>query len=254
MSKFTAMMTPVDDFGGHSKVRYGVGERVELEVKEEPAVRPATPVEWAVKSGPATVKNGQLAGAAILTCGNKPGAVVLELRNKNDKSVVATQRLEVVAPTGAKFAATPLNFRGGAGFVGEIYLEPADVSFKWVEMREGAAPYEGSGCFQKAQVGLEDVADSYAVIHPVMGKWVKCLGGGKKNKMAGQDTVKSAIPRNYGQGGKFQWKIPWFYRVEGAAGEARFLTAIHQETVDASGKMTISKLNVKINKQLAPSG
>ena len=253
MAKFTVTMTPVDNFSGHAKARFGVGERIELEVKEEPAVKPATPVEWVVKSGAATVKNGQLAGAAMVMCGNKPGAVVLELRNKKDKKVVASQRLEVVAPTGAKFAHKVLNFRGGAGFEGQIFLEPADVSFKWVEMREGAAPYEGTGCFKKAEVGAADVATDYAVIHPVMGSWVKCMGGGAKNKMIGADTVKSAIPANYGDGGTFQWKIPWFYRVDGVSGETRFLTAVHQETVDRSGKMTISKLNVKINKQLRPS-
>src|SRR4029077_7499161 len=111
--------------------------------------------------------------------------------------------LAVVAPTGAQFKHKAINVPHGAGFQAAILLEPTDVSFKWVEMREGASPYEGTGCFEKAEVGKAELGKSYAVIHPVMGSWVKCLGGAKKNQMGGFDTVSSAIPNDYGAGGVF---------------------------------------------------
>jgi hypothetical protein len=250
MGKFSVVLTPFDKFSGHSKVRFGVGEEVKVDVTETPPSNPAPSLEWSVKSGSAAVHNGKVAGQGTLKCGNKPGAVVLELRNTKDKSLVATQRLEVVAPTGAQFKHKPINVAHGAGFQGEIYLEPTDVSFKWVEMREGEAPYEGTGCFAKVKLADDELAKSYAVVHPVMGSWVKCQGGASKNKMIGSDKVTSAIPADYGDGGRFQWKIPWFYRVHGVNGEFRFLTAVHQETVDKTGKMTISKLNAKVSKQL----
>jgi hypothetical protein len=251
-AKYTVTITPVDNFGGRSKVRFGVGEQLKLETKEEPAAKPPTAMVWSVKSGPASVKNSGTQGEATVQCGNQAGTVVLELHNASDKSLLANKRLEVVAPTGATFEKirdVPVGH--GAGFQAKIFLEPNDVSFKWVEMRESEAPYEGSGCFEKAEVKESEVAQSYAVIHPVMGKWVKCKGGGSKGtEVIGQDTVQSAIPADIGTGGTFSWHIPWYYRVSGTSGEFRFFTAIHKEVVDATGKMAISKLNVSVAKQL----
>lgn len=250
MPKFTVIMTPEDNFSGHSKVRFGVGERIEIDVKEEPAVKPATQTEWAVKSGPAAVKNTQLSGSAIVSCGNQAGSVVLELHDKKDKKVVyATQRLQVVAPTGVKFAAKQVKVKYGLGFEADPHIEPFDVSFKNVETREGAAPHEGKGCFARAEVSRKELGDSYGVIHPVMGEWGENLGGSKKNQEDSTDTVTTAI-KNYGDGGEFVWNIPWFYRVKGMPGEVRFTTAVHKATITKTGQMTLSKLNVTLKGQL----
>jgi hypothetical protein len=254
MAKFSVIMTPVDDFSGHNKVRYGVGERIELDVKETPPAKPATPVEWSVKSGPATLKPGKLTGSAVVTCGNKGGAVVLELKTK-DNTVVASQRFQVVAPEGAKFvkAQEKKKFTHGKDLVCQSALLPSDVSFKWVETREGAAPYEGSGCFKKAEVGLSELADDYAVIHPVRGEWIGNKGGKAGNADESPDNVRTIVPKKYGKGGAFVWNIPWFYRVVGQSGETKFVTAVHKCTVDASGNYELSKLNVKVKMKVPPA-
>jgi hypothetical protein len=249
MAKFTVTMTPFDNFGGRSKVRFGVGEQIKVDVKEEPAVKPPTPLVWSVKSGPASVHNTKIPGAATVECGNKAGTVVLELHNTKDKSLVASKRFEVVAPTGVTFMHKTMNVNHGLGFKGMSLIEPADVSFKWVETREGAAPYEGKGCFAKAEVSLKELGDSYAVIHPVKGEWTRNLGGAKKNQEASVDTVMTAIS-NYGDGGEFVWNIPWLYRVHGVSGEFRFTTAVHKAAITKTGKMTLSKFNVSLSRQL----
>jgi hypothetical protein len=251
-AKYTVTITPFDNFGGRSKVRFGVGEELKIDVKEEPAAKPPTAMVWSVKSGPASVHNTNPPGAGTVQCGNVAGTVVLELHNASDKSLLANKRFEVVAPTGATMEKVrDLPVTHGAGFEAKIFLLPNDVSFKWVEMREGEAPYEGNGCFAKAQVKVAEVADEFAVIHPVMGEWAKCKGGGSKGtEVVNHDTVTSAIPANIGTGGTFSWHIPWYYRVHGVSGEFRFLTATHKEVVDATGKMAISKLDVSVPKQL----
>ena len=144
--------------------------------------KPPTPMAWSVKNGPAFVHNtSSKPGAATVQCGNQGGTVVLELHNTKDKSLFASKRFEVVAPDEAVFEKIEdLHVNHGAGFRAKIFLMPNDVSFKWVEMREGEAPYEGTGCFAKAKAENADVASSYAIIHPVMGKWLKCKGGGSK--------------------------------------------------------------------------
>jgi hypothetical protein len=251
--KFTVTMTPVDNFGGRSHVRFGVGEHIELDVKETPPVKPATAVEWVVKSGPAKVKAGQMTGSALVACGNKGGAVVLELRDKKDpKTVYATKRFEVVAPSGVTFKHKQYQVKRGLGFKGYSYIEPFDVSFKWVETREGAAPYEGKGYFAQAEVSLADLADDYSVIHPVKGAWTANHGGAKKNMEASEDDVMTSVGKNW-SAGTFTWNIPWLYRVKGLPGDFRFTTAVHKAVINASGQMTLSKFNVKLTGQLPSS-
>ena len=246
----TSTLTPFDNFSGHSKVRFGVGEQVKLDIKEVPPVNPATPVAWVIKSGPASVHNDPKSpGRGTLECGNRAGAVVLELRNTKTKDLVDTKRFQVVEPSEARFSIKVLNIAHGAGFLGAINLFPQDVSFKWVEMREGGANYEGKGCFAKKPVEKAELATNYAVIHPVMGGWVGCFGGAKKNLIKGQDTVSTAIS-NYGTGGEFSWHIPWFFRVHGVSGETKFMDAVHHCVIDRTGKMTLTKLNGRVSAQL----
>jgi hypothetical protein len=251
--KFSVTMTPVDNFGGRSHVRFGVGEQIELDVKEAPPVKPATAVEWVVKSGPAKLKAGKLTGSALVTCGNKGGPVVLALLDKKDpKTVYATKRFEVVAPSGLTFLHQEYAVKRGLGFKGYSQIEPFDVSFKWVETREGAAPYEGKGYFAQAEVSLAELADDYAVIHPVKGAWTPNYGGAKKNRENSVDNVMTSVGKNW-SAGTFTWNIPWLYRVKGMPGDFRFTTAVHKAVIKENGQMTLSKFNVKLTGQLPPS-
>ena len=256
---YTGVLTPVDNFSGRNKVNFGVGEEINLTAKVAPTTTPATPMTWSVKSGSATVTNTGTTGIAKVKCGAVGGAVVLELRKTTgDKALLGTQRLQVLAPTGAEFEKDGSDYHvkntASAGFVGSIYLVPKTVSFKWLEMREGAAPHEGTGCFAKREVSLKKLRTNSAVIHPIMGGWVDCLGAtsAKGTAVNGQDTVATIIGA-WGAGGTFTWNIPWYYRVAGSSEEHRFCTAVHSVDIDAAGKMSITKLNVTVTKNAADS-
>jgi hypothetical protein len=261
---YTLTLIPFDNFGGRSKVRFGVGEQLKLDGQEKPEAKPPTPMEWSVKSGSAFVHNtSNKPGAATVQCGNEGGSVVLELRNTKDKSLLASKRFEVVAPDDVEFVKSGPDWHvkgfASAGFKGTIHLLPKDVSFKWVEVREGAAALDASGCFAGAKEAeikgdghFQPQDTNKSVIHPVMGTWVKAKAGGSTSKgteMNGADTVRGATTKP--GAGKFTWRIPWFYKVTGIGGERRFCTGEHQTVVDAAGKTTMSKFNITVSKAKA---
>jgi hypothetical protein len=261
MAKYTATIEPVDDFGGRSKIRFGVGEQLKVTVQEDPVAEPATQMEWSVKSGPAVIKGQNPKGTAVVVCGATGGAAVLELRNKQDNSLLTTKRFEVVAPDGVDFVKQGADWHvhgfASAGFKAAIYLLPKDVSFKWVQVREGMAPLEGSGCLAAAKPveikgdgKFKEQDTNKTIIHPVMGTWVKAKKGGdsaKGTEMNGVDTVRVATTKP-GQG-KMTWRIPWFYKVTGAGGEYRFCVAKHVGVVDANGKTKMTKFNISVTKK-----
>jgi hypothetical protein len=258
MAKYSVTITPVDNFAGHSKVRYGVGEELEISVVEDPVPSTPTAMEWSVKSGKATVTNSGTTGAAKVKCGSVGGAVVLELKNTAGNAVLASKRFQVVAPSDVIFkqvgTSWHVNGMASAGFKAAIYLSPKDVSFKWVTIREGAAPWEGSGCLEKAKpIAVSGTGKfSETVIHPVLGTWIKAKAGGNSANgtlMSGQDTVRTGTPKT-GRG-ELTWRIPWFYKVIGATTEYQFCVGVHHAEIDDAGKTTMTKFNVSVTKNKA---
>jgi len=259
----TPALTPLDNFAGRSKVRFGVGEQIKLGFTTNPLGRSAASfggLQWFVGSGSATVANDPgNTGTGTLTCGDKAGAVVLELRTVSAPiTVKASKHLEVVAPTDAvmaRAAGTGTFHRHGtasAGFDGEIFLRPMDVSFIRTQFREGAAPYEATGSFAKKEVAVADI-NRGEIRHPILGNWIPVLGGNSASgsKMNGQDTVRSATLNPPYAVGTFTWNIPWYYRVVGTLSEHRFTTAAHHESVTATGQMTISKKGTTVTHNAA---
>jgi hypothetical protein len=270
--KVTLQIVSYDNFTGHSPARFGVGEELKLSVAFADKKQTAATVgglEWKVKSGPAILKSDMGNGNATLKCGGEAGTVELELRLKTgSKELLGSKKFVVVEPASATFVQKGADYHiqgvASAGFLGEIMLHPDDVSFKWVEIREGGASYSGSRCFELKNVKIRKSAPgefkvtnkdgtvskgSSAVIHPIMGEWVGFgKATGKGTKCVGADTVLTSVP-NWGTGGDMTWAIPWFFRVPGSA-EKRFLTAVHEALVDAAGKCTISKLGHTVTKNL----
>jgi hypothetical protein len=250
----TPVLTPEDNFANRSQIRFGVGEVIKLGFKTNPIGRTAASLgglKWFVSRGPGTVKNdpGDI-GTGVLTCGDKAGIVVLELRTVVPVAVKVSKRLEIVAPTDAKMVRAPgtktEHTKGfaSAGFIGEIFLLPTDVSFFKTEFREGSAPYEATGCYKRNEVGVADIEKGGGGIrHKIKGKWLQVGKGDRINgsKMVGIDTVRSESLSPPFSAGTFTWNIPWFYRVEDSITEYQFTTATHHEEVDDKGKMTISK-------------
>jgi hypothetical protein len=256
----TGTLTPFDNFSGHSKIRYGVGEEIKLDVKETPPVKPPTPVEWVVKQGPATVfNNPKVPGQGTLSCGSVEGAVEVHLVNTKDKAIIEKKRFQVVAPTGFEVKRTKTlhnDPKWGNGFVVEQYLLPSDVSFGRVDCRELAAPFEGTGCYKhtsmKPDGGTGKFKNEGAWIHPVDNAWVPVKGGKTKN-FAGQDTVTTVWPARWAGGGTFKWKIPQYYRVRGKSGNYQFVVYTHKVVITPAGQMTLTKFEEEFKLNLPPS-
>ncbi|EKE77059.1 hypothetical protein [Gallaecimonas xiamenensis] len=247
-------LTPQDNFNHRSTIRFGVGEQIDINVVTVPPGQLAAlgAVQWRV-TGPAALAN-PAAIANTLICGDRPGAVMLELRTMGAvPRVLCSKRLEVVAPSDATMQQRPgtntfhINGTASAGFKGNIFLQPVDVSFRWLQFREGGAPYEGTGSLALQEADLADIAGGQ-VRHPVLGTWLNVLGGNAAtgSKVEGVDTVRSTALNPPFAAGTFTWAIPWFYRVQGHHGAHRFTTATHHEVVTNAGQMTISKKGVVV--------
>ena len=270
---FTATVTPVDNFGGRSLTRLGVGEEVDLGFTTIPARTAASfgGLTWVVKSGPGTfVNNPGNAGTGRLTMGETAGAVVLELRTVGAQPVLKlTKTLWVVEPTSSVMTRQPgtgIEHEQGvasAGFWGWVWLRPTEVSFYRCEWREGSATPKATGSMELTIPATAPTSDSKGqkagtkaelkslkgARHPVMGDWNPVTRGHAVNgsRMDGHDNVNSVSLDPPFAAGTFDWDIPWLFRVIGSRNEKVYFTATHSEVVDAAGRMTISKAGVSIS-------
>lgn len=263
---FTAVITPVDNFAGRSMTRFGVGEEIDLGFTTNPPGRTAASfggLTWAIKSGNGTLVNSPgNVGTARLTMANMSGTVVLELRTVAMQPVTKlTKTLWVVEPSGAVMTNEPgaahfhRQYTASAGFLGAIHLQPVDVSFYRCQWREGASTPVGTGSLAVSvsplgattQQELENLGSN--VRHPVMGTWFDVLTGDSVLgcKVNCNDRVKSLTISPPYAVGTFYWDIPWLFRVKGNnPAEKTFFTARHEESVTATGQMTISKAGYQV--------
>ena len=64
---------------------------------------------------------------------------------------------------------------------------------------------------------------------------------GKGSKVDGVDTIQGTSDNHTPyEDGSFTWAIPWYFKV-GTGSEKQFATINHVKTIDATGKLTISK-------------
>jgi hypothetical protein len=266
---FTATVTPVEPFNGRSPTKFGVGEQVDLGFTNNQALSAASfgGLRWHIKSGPAAWVSNVINnnGTARLAMGNTAGTVVVELRVVGSNEVKVARTLWVVEPSSAVMHQEPgtgtfhRNGTASAGFKGEIFLRPTDVSFSRCQFREGASTGVGTGSMAitvgqtaptsqstgQRQATQSELAtlDSGNVRHPVRSTWA-AIGPGHSThgcKVVGVDTVE-ALERNPPYAvGTFIWDIPWLFRVIGSTEEKVFHTARHEEAVTAQGHMTITK-------------
>ena len=240
-AKVTGVLTPQDDFSGHSKTNFGVGERVDLSFKAKPKTSAATlgGLKWEVASGPATVVTA-LDGTGTLTCGGAPGAVDLELKvdsGADAGTVKDTVKITVIAPDNAVMRRKPGSGlkhnkgKAGVGFLGEAFMRPKNVSFHWAEWREGSVPAVATGSFAHWN-GLSHALMPWFPIGP---------GNSSKGcKISMQDDVFTGDLDPPFAAGDFQWNIGWEYQAAGGAA-TEFTKALHHGTSDKKGKATIEK-------------
>lgn len=234
------VMTPRDNFAGRSTTDFGVAEVIDLSFASTATAASLGGLKWSVAGGGGVLSSVTSAGTATLTCPDAADTVNLELKietGSNAGFVVARQAVKVVAPNDALMvkdgrAIRHANNTWSAGFYGEIFLRPMNVSFSRIEFQEGAAPAVASG-FLAHWNGLNHNPSSAAM----------SVGGGNSatgSKVNAIDNVHTGTLGSPYAVGDFNWPIPWQYRV-GTGAWTTFTTANHHATSDALGTATIEK-------------
>jgi len=154
-----------------------------------------------------------------------------------------------------------------AGFTGHIYFEPMNVSFHFIQFREGRgtmnARQTGWKPSQQDKYGAPQrpippspsgyFAVHHDLVHQHSKQWLKISSGDVTNgcKMMGSDNVFSGANNFWPakDNGKetdvpseVSWRIFWQYKAEDLSGEGLiFQQAEHKATMDAKGTVTIEK-------------
>jgi type VI secretion system secreted protein VgrG len=122
-----------------------------------------------------------------------------------------------------------------AGFLGDPYIQPTDVSFYNIQVRELDCAPTKSGYYTASTATGHGANASYVTV-----------GDANSNgsPVNGRDHIWSGyIPSITGppyQPGALEFAIPWEYKVGGGTPKT-FATVVHRQTVVANGSVTISK-------------
>jgi hypothetical protein len=123
--------------------------------------------------------------------------------------------------------------RASVGFIADIYVLPADVSFEHCSYLEEEVDAVGTGCFQQYY------ASHHVGHHPntspiPIGPPVSDTSGSKVN---GYDKIAASADSC---DGGWTWSIPWKFRVGGGI-DKRFTTVAQVVAITAAGAADISK-------------
>ncbi len=188
-----------------------------------------------------TQGSGALAGAApaagtvTFTAAGKVETVKISAFGQNaPNQELAVAGLNIVAPTSLKFVKNSNVFhthgQADAGFRGNIFLQPPGVSYQNLEVREGEFKGVGSGYY----------AAQNNMVHPATAAAVAIVNG---NQVNGMDTIYSGNQGPPWSAGKFEWNIPWQYRIVGTNDWTTFAYANHVQEINALGAVSIGKFN-----------
>lgn len=144
----------------------------------------------------------------------------------------------VVEPSGIVMERVPGTKKNHAqntastGFIGQAYIQPADVSFENIQIREQEVNAVGTGCFQQYfashNVGHNPKPDFSSV---------SAVEGTNGSKVDGQDQVAFSGSKCEGT---ITWNIPWEFKV--GSGDAKVFSTVNQVgTFDAAGSVTAAK-------------
>jgi hypothetical protein len=234
LSSETVATVPAD----RARTKVGVGEEVLIEVT------PPDSVTWSVSEGSVNPVSGT---QTTFKAADRAGTATVKATRPDGGHCALT--FTVVEPSAGIVERQPgtgiFHVRGtpSVGFLGDLFLQPADVSFQFVEFCEGAAGAVCTGYFtpQNGQVHPPSVA--WMQVGPVI--------PGKGSKVLASDTIQGGdggIGPPYSTG-TFTWAIPWQFRVDG--GPAKVFTTLNQvKSMDTAGTLTVSKGGASVSKAL----
>jgi hypothetical protein len=223
-----------------TRTRIGVGETVDLTVSPAPAT-------WAVTAGATLSANS---GPTVqLTAGDRAATVTVTATGSGCSCSIQFTIVEPTDVTAEQVPGTNVWHRHGTptvGFKANWFVQPADVSFEGITVREKHCAAVCTGYFLP-QNGQDHVPGSDVTLGPVV--------AGKGSPIQGTDTIQGGdggIGPPYSNG-TFTWPIPWEYQV--GSGTPKELTnkVNHVKTIDSTGTLTLSKGGVTVSKGLNES-
>jgi hypothetical protein len=253
---FAFEVSPRDSFKGRSGVRFGVGEFIDLQATVFLPEGDATPpiLRWCTDKDPSggavtqTHNEGTGVYTALYTAGPKAGDVTLACKSGPKADTTEYRKtIQVVEPNDAVMVQRPgthIYHQQGTwsvGFIGNIYLQPTDVSFNNCTFQEGAV---------EASVHTGYLKDLHPRVHP-LGQ-VRYVGEGNRDtgcRVLGSDTACFTRAHTPYADGEFEWPIPWRFGVrvpspgKPPSDSTVFTTAKQHATADAGGRATITKKN-----------
>jgi hypothetical protein len=222
--------TEEQDLPNRSRTRIGVGETVTLKATPGPAT-------WTVASG-AGVLSSTSGESVRFTASEDAGSAQISAAANGCQASIT---FSVVAPSGVVMKRKPgtrkshTKGKPSTGMIVDVYVQPADVSFRNVTFREREAYAVGTGWFEEYfrthQVGHHPNPDSWSVegVDPALGS--KFRGGDRIEAHA--DSVGA---------GTITWSIPWEYTVGSALFPHTFPSPVVQvASFTANGTATVSK-------------
>ena len=236
---FTAGIEPDDDFAGRSYLRLGVGETGVLGVVTAPGVslNSLEPLTWTIcpdSTGLAISNVDPSTGSANFTAGETSGVAILSLSDVNLYQITIT--VSVVEPTGLQmqnqFGTTIWHVQNTAsvGFFALAYLQPTDVSFRNIQVREFGGVLRAQGSL--AELNGQTHATS---------AWAAAGSGNVTTGCSVTDWHdKVGAATIYQQVGSYTWPAIWQYQINSDV--YQFPSPISQTAnVTASGSATVFK-------------
>ncbi len=225
-----------------TRTKVGVGEEVIV------SIMPAESVTWSVSIGGGSVSPPS-APATAFTAGDSAGSSTVKATRADGS--ICTLTFNVIEPSGGFLQRKPgtgvwhIHGKPSVGYQAELFLLPDDVSFEFVEFAEGLTHAKCTGYFKSREGYQHDpTPQGFLVILPP-------VVPGKGSKVEGHDDIRGTdddLGPPYSDG-TFLWEIPWKFRVSGGSPK-QFTTMKQLKEIDSTGKLTITKGNIKVSKEL----
>jgi len=242
--ELTGVLTPDDNFAGHSTTRFGIHEHLTLGFTVTPTGLTAEQIgglQWQKTSGSGELANAPTNGTGSFNVADSPGSATLQLKllQGPSKESGPVSNLTVVAPSDGYVLKQPLSgirhFQNywSCGFLGNVYVLPNDVSFYNLFFREDDVGATASGWLSFLNGQSHDPGSPQGILNGI--------GGGLVN---GDDQVFSGKYSDSNHGpyatGQVAWAIPWTYSVDFITWHSiRVVDQIASST--STGRCTISK-------------
>jgi len=231
--------TQETDLPDRARKRIGVGERVTLTATPGPA-------QWSIVSGVGDL-SAQSGASVDFTASEEAGTVQISAEGAN--GCAATIAFTVVAPSGVHLERVPgtkkwhTHKTRTTGMICEIWVVPADVSFKNVTFRELEAYAKGTGAFA-AFASQNNVGHSPNPSSAVVDR----VDPGKGSKIRGKDRIATKTTTT--GSGTMTWSIPYEYSVNGALFPKTFANTVEQvATFESNGKVTLTKGGASVSSE-----